>query len=186
MLRDSDIRAPLHGWLENRFRKHRDTRIVYELNVPRPSARIDVAVINGEMSGFEIKSDADSLVRLPRQIRSFNAIFDKIYLVTTRRHYELAKNLVPAYWGLAISSRIDNRTHFLTRRKAQSNTNYDIEALLHLLTRNEQAAIAKKIGCIISVYRLRRHEIVDLLLKELDESEIKSHVRQALKVRASS
>src|SRR5271156_2900941 len=67
--RDSQIRKPLHYWLVRKFSGHSDTEILHELKMPRPSGRVDMAVINGRLCGFEIKSDFDSLSRLPRQVR---------------------------------------------------------------------------------------------------------------------
>ena len=73
-LRDPQIRRPLHYWLQRKFSSHGDTEILHELKMSRPSGRVDVAVINGRLCGFEIKSDFDSLSRLPRQVRAFSAI----------------------------------------------------------------------------------------------------------------
>ena len=50
------------------------------------TVRIDVAVLNGEMCGYEIKSDRDTLERLPFQIEIYSKEFDKLTLVVGRRH----------------------------------------------------------------------------------------------------
>ena len=66
-----------------RFSHKRDkkVRIIEELGVKHGTARVDIAVVNGIMHGYEIKSDKDTLQRLPRQISTFNPIFDQLTLV---------------------------------------------------------------------------------------------------------
>lgn len=83
LLRDLHIRKPLHHWLLAAHADCPDTEILHELKIPRPSARIDIAVVNGEICGFEIKSDVDSLARITRQERAFSAVFDRVSIVIT-------------------------------------------------------------------------------------------------------
>jgi hypothetical protein len=49
------------------------------------SARTDIAVINGSLHAFEIKSDSDSLDRLPSQIEAYQGVFEYITLVCGSR-----------------------------------------------------------------------------------------------------
>src|ERR1700733_1041930 len=95
--RDPELRKPLHKWLERKFLAHDDTEILHELRMPRPSGRVDIAVVNGRLAGFEIKSDFDSLSRLPRQVRAFSAVFDEMCVVTTPRHSADAKKIIPSW-----------------------------------------------------------------------------------------
>lgn len=60
LLRDGCIRAPLINWLRALHPEDGSTELLQEFKMPRPSARIDLALVNGELAGFEIKSDADS------------------------------------------------------------------------------------------------------------------------------
>jgi hypothetical protein len=61
-MRDRDVRAALLRRLSSDYADDADTRIVEEMGVWSGSVRIDVAVINGELSGYELKSDRDTLV----------------------------------------------------------------------------------------------------------------------------
>src|SRR4051812_32014446 len=65
---DSEIRAALHRKALRAFHHCNDTLVIDELGIAHAKARIDVAVINGCLHGFEIKSAADTLTRLPRQL----------------------------------------------------------------------------------------------------------------------
>ena len=62
-------------------------------------------MVNGEFSGFEIKSDVDSLQRLPGQIAAFASVFDRVSLVTTDRHLADVKKVIPSWWGIVYSRR---------------------------------------------------------------------------------
>ena len=66
-MRDADVRLVLKHALVARYGET-DTIIVEELGLCRGSVRADIAVINGLMKGFEIKSDRDTLQRsLPKR-----------------------------------------------------------------------------------------------------------------------
>src|SRR5437868_5846718 len=110
-LRDSDIRKLLERWLQKKYSGHDETKIMHELRMQRPTGRVDIAVINGRLSGFEIKSDFDSLTRLPRQIRAFSAVFDDMCVVTTRRHVTNTQKLIPAWWRLTVKATKNGRIH---------------------------------------------------------------------------
>lgn len=47
-----------------------------------------VLVVNGRLTGWEIKTAADSLVRLPHQQRAYSEVFDRVWLAADRRHIE--------------------------------------------------------------------------------------------------
>ena len=68
-----------------------DTRIIHELGIDFGSNRVDVAVVNGIIHGYEIKSDCDTLDRLPRQIQSYNKLFERMTVVTARKFYDHTK-----------------------------------------------------------------------------------------------
>jgi hypothetical protein len=47
-----------------------------EFWVPRTNERADLAAIGSRLWGFEIKTDRDTLRRLPRQVEAYNRLFD--------------------------------------------------------------------------------------------------------------
>ena len=65
-----------------------------------------MAAVNGVMHGFEIKSDIDSLARLPHQTELYSSVFDKITLVVGATHLYHAFNIIPDWWGVLVA-RID-------------------------------------------------------------------------------
>ena len=72
MLYDKDIREPLFDFLEERYGK---IRILEEKQMGKSRADI-VMVLPNTIAGIEIKSDADTYVRLKRQVRDYNRYYD--------------------------------------------------------------------------------------------------------------
>ena len=77
--------------------------VIEELGVHHGTARIDFALINGIMHGYEIKSDCDTLDRLPEQIEEFNTVFDRLIIVVGKRHLYQAMHIVPDWWGVTVA-----------------------------------------------------------------------------------
>lgn len=67
-LRDIHLRKMLLEELYDEHKNDSNTRIINELGIDFGASRIDVAVVNGIIHGFEIKSECDTLLRLPRQM----------------------------------------------------------------------------------------------------------------------
>jgi hypothetical protein len=70
---------------------------IYEFWVPRSHERADVAVIGGTIDGFEIKTERDTLKRLPRQAEAYTRIFDRCHAVLAHRHVDKAMEMLPAW-----------------------------------------------------------------------------------------
>lgn len=73
-----------------------DAVIIEELKTARGSGRLDMAVINGKIEGFEIKSDVDTLHRLSGQVAVFSPAVDRMTLIVgKRRHFPRAMEMAP-------------------------------------------------------------------------------------------
>lgn len=116
--RDSDIRKVLIDLLRTEF-CHEDDLIVEELGCN--AARIDVAVINGSLHAFEIKSDSDSLHRLPAQIIAYQGVYDYVTLVCGRKLIEKAVAIVPETWGLMVAELHNGMVSLSEGRVVQRN-----------------------------------------------------------------
>jgi hypothetical protein len=184
LLRDPHIREPLHHWLLASHADSPDTEILHELKIPRPSARIDIAVVNGELCGFEIKSDVDSLVRLPRQQRAFSTVFERVSVVTTTRHLKSVKIAVPDWWGLIVVQSPHGTPSFISERQAARNPNRNTECLLHMLSRREIIEMLQVAELLKGLRSKRRSILIDALLKEVPQSEIDSQAKTLFKARA--
>jgi hypothetical protein len=102
-MRDSDLRAALLRRLARRHSRDAETLILQELGLRHGAAHVDVAVVNGLLHGYELKSDSDSLGRLARQALVYGSVLDRVTLVVGRRHVEEAVGMVPAWWGVQVA-----------------------------------------------------------------------------------
>ncbi len=79
-MHDIDVRLAIRRHLESAHDGDQDTRIIEEMGIWAGSVRVDVAVINGEFHGIELKSARDTLDRLPRQATLYDEVFDRVTL----------------------------------------------------------------------------------------------------------
>jgi hypothetical protein len=94
-MRDIDVRTVLAAEVERRYKGDSETLIIHELSVCSGNARIDLAVVNGKLHGYEIKSDSDTLKRLPAQSEVYNAVFDQVTIVVGEHHLNTEENSRP-------------------------------------------------------------------------------------------
>src|SRR5206468_8334904 len=96
--------------------------------------RADVAALNGLSHGYEIKSDRDTLDRLPGQIEAYGAIFERATLVSTSKHLGPAKRLIPKWWGIVeVEPLNDGRSLLHRSREAKINPSLQSRAVASLL-----------------------------------------------------
>ncbi|HDY68838.1 MAG TPA: hypothetical protein ENH85_13735 [Candidatus Scalindua sp.] len=159
------------------------TKIFEELGVQHGAARIDIAVINGVMHGYEIKSDSDTLERLPEQTKEFSAVFDKLTLVVGKRHLYDAINIVPDWWGIIVA-KIDanGKVFFQTIREAEDNQDQVGVSLARLLWKEEALQILEEQNKAKGVRSKPREFIYQRLANVLDAETLKEKVRDTLLV----
>lgn len=62
--------------------------------------------------GVEIKSDADTYTRLPRQIKDYDRYFDYNYVVVGSSHANHIGEHIPEYWGVISVEYVEGRVDF--------------------------------------------------------------------------
>lgn len=99
---DLHVRRALHDYLIQHKEPGVHTRIMDEVpfSVGKEAGRADVVVIDRRLHCYEIKSDADSLDRLKRQVRIYTPVMDRLSVVVTPRHMRGAKRRLPTHWGV--------------------------------------------------------------------------------------
>ena len=157
--------------------------LVEELGVEHGAARIDVAAIGNCVHGFEIKADADSLVRLARQMNHYEKLVDFAYLVCTERHSQAAIGMLPAHWGLILATCVAGRIEFAVRRPATKNTLRSAESLARLLWRGEALAMLCELGLDRGVKRKSARVMHECLAQSLNLEELGSRVLRQLRLR---
>ena len=145
-LKDSDIRELLINKLNKMFSNDPNSRVVQEMGILHGQSRIDVAVINGILHGFEIKSESDTLQRLPSQMSDYNKVFDRMTIVTQRTYLHEVREIIPKWWGIWLVTRNRGQVKIKEVRKGKLNKDIDPKFLSHLLWRNEAVDILKRKG----------------------------------------
>lgn len=152
-----------------------------EMGLCLGATRVDVAVINGSLHGYEIKSDRDKLDRLPTQIELYDRVLDYSTIVCGARYVDKLAMLVPAWWGILEVRSVRGELVLKRRRAARKNPTCDRLAVAQLLWRDEAAALLKRHGEVVKS-RETRWDLWDRLAK-WPIRDLKLHVRTQLKVR---
>jgi hypothetical protein len=181
--RDTDLRQVLDFSLRERFSESSSTVIRHEVGICEGARRIDVAMINGHFSGWEIKSDYDSLRRLPGQVEAYGLVLDYATLVATERHLAKAVDLVPEWWGVMVATAGDRQPLLSDLRKPHINREVDPMALAQLLWRDEVMAILSREGISRGLSGKARWYVWERLCESYSLRQMRSVVRETLKER---
>lgn len=178
---DLMIRSALKEDLGRRHARDNKLRIIEELGVQHGTARIDIAVVNGIMHGYEIKSDQDTLQRLPEQMSVFNSVFDKMTIIVGKNHLHEAINMVPDWWGFVIA-KTDKKGSVVFNhiRRAEFNKNRHSVSMAKLLWRKEALRILEENEEAMGFYSKSRDLIYEKLATVLDQKTLGEKVREAI------
>ncbi len=180
--KDIDVRTRLIAELRTAHRNAPDTKFVHELGLCQHQVRADYAVVNGELCGFEIKSDSDTLRRLPMQAEIYSRVFDRMTVVCGKAHLEKVRKIVPKWWGISIAV-IQNQAIAIRRvRSPKLNPAVDPYAVIQLLWRTEAEKILRQLGQR-GLSALRINQIWSLTLETLSTDDLRYEVREAIKAR---
>lgn len=185
-MREAEVRAALAGRLA---REHHDegTRLIHELDLCQAEARIDLAVVNGSMTGWEIKTASDTLVRLPRQQEVYSRVFDRVWLAAAPRHVDRALEQVPAWWG--VTEVVDGADGYRFRvvRPSRRNWDVDLHALVRLLWRAEALEELAALGLADGLERAPRRvlwaALADAAPRQVSRTDLRGRVRWRLRTR---
>lgn len=177
MMTEAEVRESLR--LELLSSAPATAEAVYEFWVPQSNERADIAVIGIRLDGFEIKTEQDTLKRLPRQADAYSRVFDRCHAVLACRHVDRALDILPPWWGVQV---IGDELSFSTLRLAEPNDAVDPETLVRLLWRDEAYGALCDIGETPDP-RTGRFRLWEMLLAVLDVEGLKRVVRDTLLVR---
>ena len=180
---DRDIRGALRKRLDEAHRDDSATLLLDELGVCEGRARVDMAVVNGTLAGFEIKSDEDTLVRLPRQVEAYERVFDFTTLVVGTKHADRAVDLLPSTWGVLCAVEDEREVALEPRRSAERNNNVDPFCVAQLLWRDEALALLERHGLERGLRSKPRHVLWRALADQLSQDDLASAVRDQLRSR---
>lgn len=172
----------MHAHLESAHEESQGTLIVDEFSVDGLD-RIDLATVNGAITGYELKSASDKLVRLARQAPSYGRVMDYLFLVTTPAHLVSARPMIPGWWGIITAKPQGDAISLRQTRRARPNPNLDARCVARLLWRDEALAILAMKGLDKGFRTRSRGELCDRLAFEVELTELRHEVREQLKAR---
>lgn len=175
---DEHIRTALKDSLRQ---EDSSAAIIDELPLLRGRGRADLAFVNGNLSGYEIKSDADSLVRLGVQADHYQSVFEFVTLVVAKKHLKHARKRIPRSWGLIEVQEVDGKVILIRRRKPLRNRHVDNSALVRLLWKKECVRILARRRMGVSSGSPVRE--IWKLVETLPSRDLCDEVREALKLR---
>ena len=185
VMRDRDVRSALH----------RDLLVQHESELPSTlfvdelglcgEVRVDVAVVNASLSGFELKSASDTLRRFPAQVRVYSQVLDHSTLVVAENHLDAALKILPPWWGCMVVRWDGVDAHIDELRPSDFNPAIDSYALSQLLWRDEAVAALETLDAMKGMRSKPRRqlwqrlsEVAELdLLREIVRNSLKSRVR---------
>lgn len=142
MLYDKDIREPLFDFLEETYGK---VRILEEKTIGK--SRADVVMVMPEsLYGIEIKSDADTYVRLGKQVKDYNLFYDYNYVAVGTSHALHVEEHIPEWWGIITVEQAETMVDFYILRRPAKNPEMNWKKKLSILWRPELAHIQKLNG----------------------------------------
>jgi hypothetical protein len=182
---DIDIRKALH---EKQLRVHHecpDTIILDELSLAHASVRIDVAVLNGCLHGYEIKSAVDTLRRLPRQIIVYTECLEKLTIVCAPRHSKAVEKMVPSWCGIIEADRSERGDiDFTTLRSPELNQNIQGSRLAHLLWREEAMNLLSSQRLPAKLLKQPRKQLYSEIADRFSTVEITAYIKLAMASRS--
>lgn len=108
------------------------------------ASKADLVILNGTATAYEIKSDRDSLNRLPSQLCDYRAVFASVTVVTSPRQADAVLRLAPEDVGVLVLS---TRLRLQVKRETQNRPErINPIALLETLRTREAAQVLDSLG----------------------------------------
>ncbi len=155
--------------------------LVNEMVVANWSRRADLAVANGKLHAFEIKSDLDTLRRLKPQVETYLCNFDKVTVVTTSRFLNAVKAMVPPEVEIWVAEKNCQSINISVARRGRTIEIKNRRNLCGFLHKPEMVALLR--SCEIkSNLDMPREELIKMI-DLVHVKKIRKYVLSAIKAR---
>lgn len=175
MLYDKDIREPLFDFLEMTYGK---IRIIEEKQIGKSRADL-VMVVKDALYGIEIKSDADTFVRLERQIQDYNQFFDYNYIVVGTSHAMHIEDHIPEWWGIITVELVESELDFYFLRTPKENPKRKMKKKLSLLWRLELVHI-QELNQMPAYKQKSKLFVIEKILLKVPEDQLQEQISEEL------
>jgi len=181
--KDQKIRELLLPFVQQEHRTTSTPLLIEEFAIYGGAIRADLAALNGVSHGYEIKSDSDTLQRLPDQVSAYSSVFERATLVSGPKHLGAALKIIPAWWGV-VEVRDKNCSLSLQRvRDSEANPSPDGIAIASLLWKPEALRLLASLGIDKGVRSRNMEHLIERLAVELPTDRLARYVREALRAR---
>lgn len=170
---ENDIKAAALSWIRRRSRRSGYPVVASEFRLNGTGIRADLAILDqNAFFGIEIKSEYDTLKRLPSQMEGYARYFDYTYLIVADKH-------------LAEAATIDTRNAIILTTSSLKSypritpTGFNPISgswLLHLLTMEEERKAVRSVNddsnCStpLAIDAARRHQFENAFVKRYGET----------------
>jgi hypothetical protein len=176
-MNDPEIRTRLHAHFDK-------LGVPWVDEVAMGKRRIDmVAMVDGVLTGIEIKSGTDTLERLVAQLKAYRSRFRQLIVVIEEEHLESVVAAVPRWCGIWVAEQAGSAVYLKTRgrgcRRPQANRRGRVLELARLLRKAELCAalgVADDGG-------IARGELAARLVAERSVEEVEGTVLRVLRER---
>lgn len=186
-VRDIEIREALVRHLRTDHADPVVNRIWSEFSVCLGASRVDVCLINGSLSGFEIKSPRDNFSRLAGQVEHYGRVLDFACVVTGDKRVERVLDSIPHWWGVLSAAEVatDEQTSVELgwMREPTRNPEIDPFSLAQLLWRDEAFNVLQELDAHSGLQRATRWDVWDRLVETVSLDQLRDIVRDRLKAR---
>jgi hypothetical protein len=152
--------------------------LVDELGIKHGKYRVDVCAITHELHGYEIKSDVDTLARLPDQAKHFSLVFHRMTLVIGPKLLGQSLAMLPPWWGIWLVT----PDGFAALREGAPNPKPNYRWVVRLLWRDELHACLRAVGAK-GYSKLTYAGVATMMLKTFSPEELTALVVGTLRNR---
>lgn len=158
-----------------------DAVLINEMVYANWTRRADLAVANGHLHAFEVKSDVDSLRRLEGQVSIYLERFDQLTLVVTPKFLDQVLTMIPTAVAVWKAEETESGVLITAVRDGKREKVVDKEVLTDYLHRNELYRFLCEQGVVVRSNQTRG-SLVSLVLGQ-PTSKLRAYVLRALKAR---
>lgn len=183
---DSEIRQAFHKKKLKHQHADKQTLVIDELGLMHGSNRIDIAVVNGCIHGYEIKSSKDTLTRFGDQLDTYLKTMQKLTVVVAPNHLNEVLELVPEWVGVITADKgRKGAIHFRTLRKAKKNPVVEPINVAHLLWKDETQALLEKLGVPSNIRRGTRLDLYKVLVDQINLDDLVKNIKTTFERRSN-
>jgi hypothetical protein len=165
--------------------KDKDVRLVPEMQICGGTARVDFALLNGLLHGYEIKGSLDNLTRLPNQAKAYNQVFNRITIIVAPNHLEKTLDIVPSWWEIQQFVESEVGIDIVPLRSGYLNPKPNPFEIARLLWKDEAREALELFEKGPNLQRKTRASLVSQLATELPSCAVRQYVCTQLKLRQS-